>query len=82
MIQYYAITHEPNDPEPIVKKISPSEAIIQKLEERPIFTGKRNSSKYPVFVVKANSKLDALQLYEDFIHIPTTKRERLNGLNG
>ena len=77
MIQYFTITHEPGQ-EIIVRKLSPTPIIEKYLESRSIFTGKRESSPYPVFVVKAHSKLNAMQIYEDFVHIPATRAERIS----
>jgi len=76
MMHYYVISKEPGK-EVDMYSFTPTEAMIQKLAEKPIFTGKKEGSKFPVFVVKATNRLDAMSIYEDFIHVAPTKRERL-----
>lgn len=76
MIHYYLITRDPgHDVE--IQPFKPSASTLQKLTERPIFTGKRNDSKFPVFVVRANNRSDALAIYEDFIRVSPTRSDRL-----
>lgn len=76
MTHYYVISKEP-DKEVSIYSFTPTEAMIQKLADKPIFTGRKEDSKFPVFVVRAANRLDAMSIYEDFIHIAPTKRERL-----
>lgn len=73
MIHYYLITKEPGH-EPEICSFKPTELIIEKLTERPIFTGKKEDSNLPVFVVRANNRNDALSIYYDFIHIAPSKK--------
>lgn len=77
MIHYYLITKEPGK-EPEICSFRPTEYVVEKLSERHIFTGKREESNKPVFVVKANNRSDALGIYYDFIHIEPSRKIILN----
>ena len=80
MIHYYLITKEPGK-EPDICPFKPDISTVEKLSERPIFTGKQKHSKLPVFVVKANNRQDALNIYKDFIHISPSRTVILTKTN-